>query len=330
MASAIDQLPGIDLPVSEVSVRLRAMWDQADPNGSGSRAPSEFRASQMSLILVLGDQADACSALRCFETAVAFAQRYPSRIIVLAPDPQMDTENPLRAKLYAQCFIGENQRAMCCCEALVLAYRPGSEAFVENQVSIWLDADLPAVAWITCLHPSNFLDSFPRIQRMVRRTVWDSANLPKDSLAPIRSEAFYDLANARILPIRQAIGSLMSRFDADEITRGASSVCVIHDPAFRAESRCLADWLTSALHRCENRAGREASISDEVVEGKVRTGDDLVVEWHGAEGNRCQFRIDFEQKQTQVAYSYSGVSGNTLLRARQLHAIDALSEAVFF
>ncbi len=330
MASAIDQLPGIDLPVPEVSLRLRDMWDRTSDSTPETKAPSEFHGTQMSLVLLLGDQADNDGALKYFETAVEFSQRYPSRIIVLAPDPELELDNPLRAKLYAQCFVGENQRAMCCCEALILAYCPGSEAFVENQVSIWLDSDLPAVAWTACMHPSTFAERFPRLQRMVRRTVWDSAQFPaSDSRSDAAIESS-DLANARILPIRQSIGSVMSRFDPDEITRGATSVCVIHEPAYRAESHRLAHWLTSALHRCERLAGREPAITDEVFEEQVRSGDDLVVEWRGEKGNRCQFRIDFDQKRTEVNYSYSGNAANTLLRARQLRPAEALSEAVFF
>lgn len=329
MASAIDPLPGIELPVSEVSGRLRAMWDQTDETGGRTRAPSEFRASQMTLILLLGGNTTTEEALRSFETAVEFSQRHPSRIIVLAPDSSLGADNPLRAKLYAQCFVGENQRAMCCCEGLILAYRPGSETFVENQVSIWLDSDLPAVAWLSSILPSSFRETFPRLQRMVRRTVWDSS-LSGEERETDPPEDAYDLANARILPIRQSIGSLMSRFDPDAITAGATSVCLIHEPAYRAESIRLAHWLTAALRRCEQRAGREPSIDHHVVEGQVRTDDDLVVEWHGSKGTRCQFRIDFDQKLTRVNYAYADTTGETILRARQLKPSEALSEAVFF
>ena len=52
MASVFDVIPGMELPVSEVVSTMAKMWE-SEPN-KGHAAPSEFRASQMNLILHLG------------------------------------------------------------------------------------------------------------------------------------------------------------------------------------------------------------------------------------------------------------------------------------
>ena len=103
MAELIDTLPGIDLPVGDVSRDLSKMWD-----GHAENALTEFRASQMNLILHFGRKVDFEDAKKRFEVAVRFAQRYPSRIIVLCPF--IEEGQAMRAKLYSQCFIGDSPR----------------------------------------------------------------------------------------------------------------------------------------------------------------------------------------------------------------------------
>ncbi len=49
MKDLIDELPGLDLPVGEVTDRLELMWE-SDASGS----PSAFRASQMNVVLHFG------------------------------------------------------------------------------------------------------------------------------------------------------------------------------------------------------------------------------------------------------------------------------------
>ena len=146
MAELIDSLPGIDLSVGEVSKALSKMWDVQDDN-----AFTDFRASQMNLVLHFGRHVVFEEAKDRFEVSVRFAQRYPSRIIVLCPF--IEAEQPMRAKLYSQCFIGDSHREMCCCEALILGFTSEDKGFLFNQVSVWLERDLPIYHWFSQVRP---------------------------------------------------------------------------------------------------------------------------------------------------------------------------------
>ena len=138
MKDLIDVLPGLHLPVSEVTDRLEHMWE-SDASGS----PSAFRASQMNVVLHFGWEVTPEEAHERFDTLLAFAQRYPSRIIVLCPSRSI-SDGSMRAKLFSQCYIGDTHREMCCCEALLLAYQPENCGHLGNQVSVWLEPDLPS------------------------------------------------------------------------------------------------------------------------------------------------------------------------------------------
>ena len=115
------------------------MWEADASLGS----PSEFRASQMNLVLHFGLDVNEADARARFDTVIRFAQRYPSRIIVLCPTREEGAG--MRAKLFSQCYIGETHREMCCCEACCCyKSKPG---YLANQVSIWLEGDLPRYHW---------------------------------------------------------------------------------------------------------------------------------------------------------------------------------------
>ncbi|MEM7792628.1 MAG: hypothetical protein AAF546_14580, partial [Verrucomicrobiota bacterium] len=133
MAKLIDTLPGIELPVSEVTRRLATMWEVETTSSL-----SEFRASQMNLVLHFGLDVSAEEARERFDTVIQFAQRYPSRIIILCPERDRK-DGSMTAKLFSQCYIGESHREMCCCEALLLGYTSEDFGYLSNQVSIWLE-----------------------------------------------------------------------------------------------------------------------------------------------------------------------------------------------
>src|SRR5690606_27011084 len=131
MAELIDALPGVELPVGEVTNHLASMWETG-PSGS----PSEFRASQMNVVLHFGLEVTPEEARERFDSLIRFAQRYPSRIIVLCPSRTRD-DGTMASKLFSQCYIGDSHREMCCCEALLLSYKSENFGYLSNQVSVW-------------------------------------------------------------------------------------------------------------------------------------------------------------------------------------------------
>ena len=74
------------MPISKISRHLRDMW-KGDED-SQSAAPSEFRASQLNLIIHLGWETTPEEASRIFNTAIEFTQRHPAGSLS-SPHPRM-------------------------------------------------------------------------------------------------------------------------------------------------------------------------------------------------------------------------------------------------
>ena len=144
--SIFECLPGQVMPLEELMDTLSSMWRVSPEHAA--EAPSGFRASQMNLVLHFGIKTATEEALARFDTAIRFAQKYPCRLVVLSPEGEAKGSPQLRAKLFSLCYIGKTAREMCCCEALILGYSAGVADLLKDQVSIWLEADLPIYYWL--------------------------------------------------------------------------------------------------------------------------------------------------------------------------------------
>ncbi|MFO8026471.1 MAG: glucose-6-phosphate dehydrogenase assembly protein OpcA [Opitutales bacterium] len=246
MKDLIDELPGIALPVGEVTHRLNTMWE-GDPGGS----PSEFRASQMNVVLHLGGIVSAGEAVGRFHDLIQFAQRYPSRIIVLCPG-KSKSDGSMQAKLFSQCYIGDSHREMCCCEALILGYETEDSGSLANQVSVWLESDLPTYHWFNRVPAERIEAYFDNLLVGVRRCIYDSS-IESEDLSQLdwpEPDRVDDLASARLLPVRQAIGQYLSGYPIEEICRGLESVRIRHAAFMSGEGARLQEWIRSCLSDC--------------------------------------------------------------------------------
>jgi len=246
MPDLIDVLPGLKLPVAEVTERLASMWE-----GDASSPSSEFRASQMNLVLHFGLEVGPEDARARFDTLIRFAQRYPSRIIVLCPAHSTD-DGSMSAKLFSQCYIGESHREMCCCEALLLHYESEDCGYLANQVSVWLESDLPTYHWFNGVPAERIKGYFDNLLSVVRRAVYDSSIEPSDvaELDWPDPDRVSDLARARLLPVRQTIGQYLSGYAIEQLCDGLSAVKVAHAPGFSGEGRQLMRWIRDCLSDC--------------------------------------------------------------------------------
>jgi hypothetical protein len=173
MASVFSVIPGIELPVSEVVSTMAKMWESEPVKGSV--APSEFRASQMNLILHLGYGTTPEEAKDLFKTLNEFAHSYPSRIIILCPTPSENPDTLLTGKLYSECYIGRSRRDMRCCEVLTLGYDINAPKYLENQVSVWLESDLPTYYWTHRLPAERINTIYKNFISLCKRKVYDSS-----------------------------------------------------------------------------------------------------------------------------------------------------------
>jgi hypothetical protein len=247
MKDLIDELPGIELSVGEVTRRIEAMW-----TGGEGGSPSEFRASQMNVVLHFRWEVSPKEARERFEALIQFAQRYPGRIIVLCPSRTI-TDGSMSAKLFSQCYVGDSHREMCCCEALMLSYQPEDCGFLGNQVSVWLEPDLPTYHWFNRVPADRIAQYFDSLLVGVRRCIYDSSiEGPEiEALKWPEPDRVRDLAEARLLPVRQAVGQYLSGYSIELLCKNLSSVSVRHDPAASGEAQRLMEWIQDCFTECK-------------------------------------------------------------------------------
>ena len=248
--TVFDALPGIEVPVGGIAGSLARLWEGSP--AEGGHAPSEFRASQMNLVLHLGLPTTPADGLEQFNAALRFTQRYPARIIVLCPRPEGGADLGMRAKIYSECFIGQSRHEMSCIEAVLLTYPQESRAFLEDQVSIIVEADLPIYYWVHRMSQVHKIATYEWLLRNSRRFLLDSAVCTPEALTypwP-RPDGFRDLAGARLLPVRQSIGQFLSAYAPKVIAAGLKSVIVVGQPGLGAEGRVLLGWTRTRVAAC--------------------------------------------------------------------------------
>ena len=328
MKDLIDVLPGLDLPVGEVTNRLERMWE-SDATGS----PSAFRASQMNVVLHFGWGVSAEEAHARFEAALTFAQRYPSRIIVLCPSRAI-TDGSMRAKLFSQCYIGDSHREMCCCEALILGYQPENCGYLANQVSVWLEPDLPSYHWFCGVPGERIQDYFDDLLVGVRRSIYDSSFEGKDlNLLNWPDPARVgDLAMARLLPVRQALGQFLSGYEILDLCRGLETVSVRHGESMSGEGLRLMEWIRGCLSDCGRCSDCDAVKAKYTVElCDARDSDcSLAVDFKYSDDRYFRWRKFSESSMGEIEASLGKSVEKISTRIKPLGAEQMIAEALFF
>lgn len=328
MKDIIDVLPGVELPVGEVTERLEHMWE-----GDASSSPSAFRASQMNVVLHFGWEVTVEEAQARFDALLTFAQRYPSRIIVLCPSRTVNGGS-MRAKLFSQCYIGESHREMCCCEALLLGYEPENCGYLGNQVSVWLEPDLPSYHWF-CGVPGERIEAyFDSLLATVRRSIFDSSYEGADlsQLAWPDPTRVGDLAMARLLPVRQAIGQYLSGYRIEDLCRGLETITVRHSPAMFGEGMRLMEWIRGCFGDCATGEASPTEGATQCVE--TCDGDDpdcaLSLEFTYADGRYFKWRKFAEGSMGEIEASLGKAEEKVSTRMKSLGPEQTIAEALFF
>lgn len=326
MESIIDALPGLPLPVSEVTAHLGRMWQGEEP-GPEDGAPSQFRASQMNLILHFGLETTPEDARARFDDAIRFSQRYPSRIIVLCPEKELPRGRRLmEGKLFAQCYIDFAPRTMCCCEALMLGYPVGEKGYLENQVSIWLENDLPTCHWFHRVPAGRIRSHYFGFLRGMRKIIFDGSagaegfrDIPWENPARVA-----DLAHARMLPVRQTLGQYLSGFNPELLVEHTARVEVEAPPALAGEAFSLCQWLAHAY----DLAGSGAV---DFVGARSEDRPDIHVRWKDGSGKLVlEASLATGEGRGWIVSSLPGAPGHRPLNFHLLAPESALSEAIFF
>lgn len=327
MAELIDVLPGVELPVQEVTKRLNTMWEgDATPE-----SPSEFRASQMNVVLHFGLDVTPEEAKERFDAVIRFAQRYPSRIIVLCPTREEDCG--MTAKLFSQCYIGETHREMCCCEALLLRYKSEDFGYLANQVSIWLEGDLPTYHWLSGVPASRIETYYDNLLAGVRRIVFDSSVEPEDlmTLNWPQPERVHDLAAARLLPVRQSLGQFLSGYPIESLCKGLESVCIHYCDTMSGEAQRLLEWIKGCLCDCDKCEDCSALSSKFSIQKKCDSDENpFTIEWTYSDGRYLKWRKLKDGSRGEIDANLGKGEECIPTRIKPLEPDHALAEALFF
>ena len=326
----LDVLPGLPLPVAEVTSVLGKMWE--GESGEGHAAPSEFRASQMNVVLHFGLRTSEAEALARFDSAIRFAQRYPCRIIVLCPVESEGRKQLLEGKLFSQCYIGATLREMCCCEALMLGYRPRDAGYLENQVSVWLESDLPTYHWFNRVPSERIEAQYLPFIRNCRRVVFDSA-VEGNEYSEIhwpKTEQVRDLAEARLLRIRQSLGRFLSSYSPQVLTDSLQNVTVRCLPKRRGEAAHLLAWQEAGLAGCAEISRVDFSPRFSLADLESEAGICLEIEWIYAAGWRLRWFLRDAEKSACVETDLGGRPVSYPMEVSFLEPDEALAEGFFF
>jgi glucose-6-phosphate dehydrogenase assembly protein OpcA len=325
--SIFDALPGLEVPVDAVSSGLSGMWSERAGSGKPAPAQEDSTATQVNFVLHLGFNTTTEDAVAQFDTVVRFSHAYPCRVVVLCPLHDDDPGCAMRAKVYGECSLGKTRDDTRCCEFVMLSYPRSLRRYLENQVSICLSTDLPIYYWAHRFSANRALADYRYLLTRSRRVLIDSAVAPEDTLSypwP-RPEVVHDLALARLLPVRQAIGQFLSRYPAQVLADGLSSVRVSHGGDNAAEARVLAAWLGGRLARCASPAtapapGLAADAGTGVLAVEFAYAGPRFFRWRGDFGSgRALFEADFGSGRTSLP------AATSLLTPE-----NALREAMFF
>ena len=317
----IDALPGFSVKISDALHSLDRAWSE-----EGEEAA---RASQMNVVLMFGAGVSPAEAQARFDEAVLFAQRYPCRLVVLAPRPATEAAAALEAKVNVLCFFDPSRRGKRCCEALMLAYgAPTPE--LESLVSTWLEGDLPTNVWAHGCTPTEFTPWLAWTARC-RRVVADRS-LIGDSFFALpfpKPQQVRDLAVARCLPIRQALGQFLAAHTPADLVRGLKTVTISYGPGLAGEAAGLLAWMKGCLTHCagltRQQLGAEFKLSV-----KPPPGDNLDAEWVFADGAKFSWEHADRGTCAVISFTRSRQAGTVAQRVALMAPAEALSEAIFF
>ena len=327
MPAIFDALPGIEVPVSAIKHSLTSMWDDTAAQGGAAPASDDAKATQVNLVMHLGFNTTAEDAVAQFQTAVAFSRRYPCRVVVLCPMTADTAAVEMRAKIYGECHLGKSKGDTRCCEFVMLNYSFGARSFIEDQVSICLSSDLPLYYWAHRFVSSARINQFKYLLSRSKRVLIDSALVPADALTfpwP-RPEAVRDLAYARLLPVRQAIGQFLSAYEPASLVDGLAGVTLSHNTAVTAEAVVLLGWIKTRLEACGAKTG-QVPMATEACEDCQSF--DLKFSYHNA--HHFNWNGDLGHGSAHLDADFG--TGRTLLptAVSLLTAEAALGEAMFF
>lgn len=330
-STVYEALPGLSVPIGQALEKLSAMWATTDE--AGRKHHSEYRASRMNLIVHIGFEATVEEAKALFQTVIGFSRRYPCRMILLCPQPDSwQSESQMSCKIFSECVIDSDVGGMSCCEALILGYTLSDRKYLENQVSLFLETDLPVYYWPTRFGSAQLLSDYQFFFKISSRILFDSAreSFLADQVDLPQPEKLHDLAFSRLLSVRQSVGQFMSAFPKATIVDGLREVSLSCHARFKSEGRALMGWIASALKECYEKP--EDAVSRLKFDQQEAASEDAMPRMNFIYENDhyLTFDIDLDKGEAHVEADLGNGRQEMTTGVRLLDPEMALAEALFF
>ena len=329
MNRLFDTLPGVAMPVPQVTRQIANMWRETEKDGEQSNA----HALQMNLVIHFGLETSMEEGKRIFEVAIEFSQRHPSRVILLCPEESSGEEIALDSKLYSQCFLGEKGHGKCCCEALVLGYNTNEAIFLNDQLSVWLASDLPVYHWIHRPAADFEGEHSRKLFANARRVVFDSEvdGSLEDVGASIQNSILSDLAQARIVRFKQSLGQFLSAIPVTTLVSNLVEVKMFTKKRKKAEALLLLSWQERRLRHCSELTNTKLNKAAFHLEDLPDQSENVMAAEWIYEGNKSlQWELRDGSETAWVETSFNNRPTRHPLRADPFQPAKALSEALFF
>lgn len=323
MSKTLDALPGTPMRVADVAPALAKYWSEAMRSGNSSRA------SQMSVVVVFGVDVTPEEAAEKLENAFTFSHRYPCRIIALVPDASPDAKP--EGRFHVACFADAKGRERRCGEVLMFGYPadfPTEQ--LESQLSVWLESDLPVYFWLHGTTVAEVAKLAPMF-KVARRVVYDSSVCTGDfsKVAWPKPELVRDLANSRLLGVRQALGQFLAGYTPESLATGLTEVAVRHAKRRSGEAKNLSRWMRSGLEEVSRRTTipLTANFTIEESEGGASC---ISTEWKYANGDRLVWQHSATSSGASVEADIAGRQYSRPMRIPFLDQPTSLAEAMLF
>lgn len=309
--------------VAEVAPALAKYWLEAVRSGNSSRA------SQMNVVVIFGAAVTPEDAKDKLENAFTFSHRYPCRIIALVPDAAPGAKP--EGRFDVACFADAKGRERRCGEVLMFGYPADfPEEQLESQLSVWLESDLPVYFWLHGVTVAEAARLAPMF-KVARRVVYDSSVCTGDfsKIAWPKPELVRDLANSRVLGVRQALGRFLSGYAPEALATGLKEVVVRHAKHRRGEAACLSRWMRAGLEEGARRTKipLTAAFTFEETEGGPSC---ISTEWKYANGDRFAWQHSATSSGASVEADIAGRQYSRPMRVPFLDQPTALAEAMLF
>src|SRR5690606_21958978 len=227
---------------------------------------------------------------------------------------------------------GKTGRDRSCCEAIILAYPAEGRNFLEDQVSILLEADLPTYYSQHRFQVTRRLTDYRFFLDVAKCVVYDSRREGPEirEVKWSKPSIVRDLADSSLLPIRQGIGQFLSGFDPKELAVGLRSVRVSCSKETEAEAVILCDWVREAMERCARIA--ECPMEAEFRCCPIDQAEGFALEIHFSYDDDRYFHWKADWK-TKIAEIDADFGRGRMQLPTTLKTFDpetALAEALFF